>query len=119
MESYCLFIFREAAALLTPAHFFPHDVPLHSSRRSALIEWACCTSRYVLPDDYDDEFRYDRRPIGAVQGLDPQRVCYLGSASKSLLLSYASAGRHSPTTSSNPSSTPRAGNSSTSTPSTN
>jgi GntR family transcriptional regulator / MocR family aminotransferase len=72
------------AALLTPAHFFPHGVPLHSSRRSALIEWSRRTSGYVLEDDYDGEFRYDRQPIGAVQGLDPQRVCYLGSASKSL-----------------------------------
>ncbi len=73
-----------AAALLTPAHFFPHGVPLHATRRSALIEWARSTGRYVLEDDYDGEFRYDRQPIGAVQGLDPQRVCYLGSASKSL-----------------------------------
>ena len=73
-----------AAALLTPAHFCPHGVPLHATRRSALIEWARSTGRYVLEDDYDGEFRYDRQPIGAVQGLDPQRVCYLGSASKSL-----------------------------------
>ena len=59
-------------------------MPLHSSRRNALIEWARRTSRYVLEDDYDGEFRYDRQPVGSVQGLDPQRVCYLGSASKSL-----------------------------------
>jgi GntR family transcriptional regulator / MocR family aminotransferase len=113
VEAYGLFIFREAiaamgvetmpvgfdergacvdqldgsdaaAVLLTPAHFFPHGVPLHATRRSALIEWARRTGRYVLEDDYDGEFRYDRQPIGAVQGLDPQRVCYLGSASKSL-----------------------------------
>jgi GntR family transcriptional regulator/MocR family aminotransferase len=113
VEAYGLFIFREAiaamgvattpigfdergacvdqlehsdaaAALLTPAHFFPHGVPLHSDRRYALIEWARRTSRYVLEDDYDGEFRYDRQPVGSVQGLDPQRVCYLGSASKSL-----------------------------------
>ncbi|WP_425348275.1 aminotransferase class I/II-fold pyridoxal phosphate-dependent enzyme, partial [Streptomyces palmae] len=38
----------------------------------------------VLEDDYDGEFRYDRQPVGAVQGLDPDRVVYLGSASKSL-----------------------------------
>jgi GntR family transcriptional regulator/MocR family aminotransferase len=73
-----------AAALLTPAHFFPHGVPLHPARRTAVIEWARRTRRYVLEDDYDGEFRYDRQPVGAVQGLDPQRVAYLGSASKSL-----------------------------------
>ena len=73
-----------AAALLTPAHFFPHGVPLHPARRTAVIDWARRTGRYVLEDDYDGEFRYDRQPVGAVQGLDPQRVAYLGSASKSL-----------------------------------
>jgi GntR family transcriptional regulator/MocR family aminotransferase len=59
-------------------------VPLHATRRTALIDWARRTRRYVLEDDYDGEFRYDRQPVGAVQGLDPQRVAYLGSASKSL-----------------------------------
>jgi GntR family transcriptional regulator/MocR family aminotransferase len=73
-----------AAALLTPAHFFPHGVPLHPARRTAVIDWARRTGRYVLEDDYDGEFRYDRQPIGAMQSLDPQRVAYLGSASKSL-----------------------------------
>ena len=73
-----------SAALLTPAHFFPHGVPLHAARRTAVIDWARRTGRYVLEDDYDGEFRYDRQPVGAVQGLDPQRVAYLGSASKSL-----------------------------------
>jgi len=73
-----------AAALLTPAHFFPHGVPLHPTRRTRAIEWARRTSGYVLEDDYDGEFRYDRQPVGAVQGLDPHRVAYLGSASKSL-----------------------------------
>jgi GntR family transcriptional regulator / MocR family aminotransferase len=74
----------DAAALLTPAHFFPHGVPLHPTRRTALVEWARRSGGYVLEDDYDGEFRYDRQPVGAVQGLDPQRVAYLGSASKSL-----------------------------------
>ena len=73
-----------AAALLTPAHFFPHGVPLHPARRTAVIDWARRTRGYVLEDDYDGEFRYDRQPVGAVQGLDPRRVAYLGSASKSL-----------------------------------
>ena len=49
-----------------------------------MIDWARRRGRYLLEDDYDGEFRYDRQPVGAVQGLDPQRVAYLGSASKSL-----------------------------------
>jgi len=72
------------AALLTPAHHFPHGGPLHSERRKAVVNWAHRTSGYLLEDDYDGEFRYDRQPVGAVQGLDPDRVVYLGSASKSL-----------------------------------
>ena len=72
------------AALLTPAHHFPHGGPLHPTRRKAVVDWAHRTGGYLLEDDYDGEFRYDRQPVGAVQGLDPDRVVYLGSASKSL-----------------------------------
>ena len=46
--------------------------------------WAQRTGGYILDDDYDGELRYDRQPVGALQGLCPDRVVYLGSASKSL-----------------------------------
>lgn len=59
-------------------------MPLHPTRRTAVLGWAHRSDGYLLDDDYDGEFRYDRQPIGAVQGLDPERVVYLGSASKSL-----------------------------------
>ncbi|MEU2908770.1 PLP-dependent aminotransferase family protein [Streptomyces massasporeus] len=72
------------AVLLTPAHQFPMGVPLHRDRRTAVVDWARRTGGLVLEDDYDGEFRYDRQPIGALQGLDPDRVVYLGTASKSL-----------------------------------
>ncbi|MFH8406749.1 PLP-dependent aminotransferase family protein [Streptomyces sp. NPDC018019] len=72
------------AVLLTPAHQFPTGVPLHPDRRAAAIDWARSSGGLVLEDDYDGEFRYDRQPVGAVQGLDPDRVVYLGTASKSL-----------------------------------
>ncbi|MFD9934971.1 PLP-dependent aminotransferase family protein [Streptomyces massasporeus] len=72
------------AVLLTPAHQFPMGVPLHRDRRTALVDWARRTGGLVLEDDYDGEFRYDRQPVGALQGLDPDRVVYLGTASKSL-----------------------------------
>ena len=49
-----------------------------------VLDWAHRADGYLLEDDYDGEFRYDRQPVGAVQGLDPDRVAYLGSASKSL-----------------------------------
>ncbi|MFF9039332.1 PLP-dependent aminotransferase family protein [Streptomyces sp. NPDC014892] len=75
---------RERAVLLTPAHQFPTGGPLHPERRAAVVDWARARGGLVLEDDYDGEFRYDRRPVGAVQGLDPDRVVLLGSVSKSL-----------------------------------
>ncbi|AMW12456.1 GntR family transcriptional regulator [Streptomyces qaidamensis] len=72
------------ALLLTPAHQFPMGVPLHRDRRTAVVDWARRTGGLVLEDDYDGEFRYDRQPVGALQGLDPDRVVHLGTASKSL-----------------------------------
>ncbi|MFG2135543.1 PLP-dependent aminotransferase family protein [Streptomyces sp. NPDC048650] len=72
------------AALLTPAHQFPTGVPLHPDRRAAAVNWARSTGGYILEDDYDGELRYDRQPVGALQGLDPDHVVYLGTASKSL-----------------------------------
>ncbi|OIK28138.1 PLP-dependent aminotransferase family protein [Streptomyces malaysiense] len=74
----------EGAVLLTPAHQFPMGMPLHPDRRTAVVDWARRTGSLVLEDDYDGEFRYDRQPVGALQGLDPDRVVYLGTASKSL-----------------------------------
>lgn len=73
-----------AAVLLTPAHQFPIGGPLHPERRAAVLDWARTADGLVLEDDYDGEFRYDRQPVGAMQDLDPDRVAYLGSVSKSL-----------------------------------
>jgi GntR family transcriptional regulator/MocR family aminotransferase len=70
--------------LLTPAHQFPTGGPLHPDRRAAVVDWARGHGGLILEDDYDGEFRYDRRPVGALQGLDPDRVLYVGSVSKSL-----------------------------------
>lgn len=75
---------RVRAALLTPGHQYPTGVPLHPDRRAAVIDWARRAGGLVLEDDYDGEFRYDRHPVGARQGLDPDRVVYLGTASKAL-----------------------------------
>ncbi|UQX04853.1 PLP-dependent aminotransferase family protein [Streptomyces sp. RerS4] len=75
---------RARAVLLTPAHQFPTGGPLHPERRAAVVDWARATGGVVVEDDYDGEFRYDRQPVGAVQGLDPDRIVYIGSVSKSL-----------------------------------
>jgi GntR family transcriptional regulator/MocR family aminotransferase len=72
------------AVLVTSAHQFPTGVVLTPDRRAALVEWAHRRGALVIEDDYDAEYRYDREPIGAMQGLAPERVIYAGSASKTL-----------------------------------
>lgn len=72
------------AVLMTTAHQFPTGVPLHPDRRAAAVDWARSTGGLILEDDYDGEFRYDRQPVGALQGLDPEHVVHLGTVSKSL-----------------------------------
>jgi GntR family transcriptional regulator/MocR family aminotransferase len=69
--------------LTTPAHQCPTGVVLSPQRRAALVDWARAGG-LVVEDDYDAEFRYDRAPLGALQGLAPDRVVYLGTASKTL-----------------------------------
>jgi GntR family transcriptional regulator/MocR family aminotransferase len=72
------------AALLTPAHQFPLGMALSAERRSRFVDWAAKRDTYVIEDDYDGEFRYDRRPVGAMQALAPGHVIYAGTASKTL-----------------------------------
>jgi GntR family transcriptional regulator/MocR family aminotransferase len=72
------------AVLVTAAHQFPLGGVLPAERRAALVRWACGGPRLVIEDDYDAEYRYDREPIGAIQGLAPEQVVYIGSASKTL-----------------------------------
>ena len=72
------------AVVVTPAHQWPTGVVLSPRRRLELTDWAARTGGWVVEDDYDAEFRYDRDPVGAVQGLAPQRVITIGTVSKSL-----------------------------------
>ena len=72
------------AVVLTPAHQSPTGVVLAPQRRQALVAWANDRDATIIEDDYDAEFRYDREPVGAVQGLAPDRVALLGTVSKSL-----------------------------------
>lgn len=72
------------AVLVTPAHQWPTGVVLAGHRRQELLDWARRHDGVVIEDDYDAEFRYDRDPVGSLQGLDPDRVVSLGTVSKSL-----------------------------------
>ncbi|GAA1980301.1 PLP-dependent aminotransferase family protein [Kitasatospora viridis] len=75
---------RTGAAFLTPSHQYPTGVPLHPTRRQTLCAWARSTGGLIVEDDYDGEYRYDRQPVGALQGIAPDRVVYCGTASKTL-----------------------------------
>jgi len=70
--------------ILTPSHQWPTGGVLSPQARAAVLAWAQRTGALVLEDDYDAEYRYDRAPIGAMQGLDPDRVVYAGTASKTM-----------------------------------
>ena len=70
--------------IVTPAHQFPTGAVMSSERRSALLEWAEDEDALIVEDDYDSELRYDRVAVGALQGLAPERVLQIGSASKRL-----------------------------------
>ncbi|MFD4571449.1 PLP-dependent aminotransferase family protein [Streptomyces sp. NPDC058417] len=72
------------AVVVTPAHQYPTGVTLHPERRRALTDWARARGALLVEDDYDGEFRYDRQPVGALQGMAPHDVVYLGTASKTL-----------------------------------
>jgi GntR family transcriptional regulator/MocR family aminotransferase len=75
---------RAGAVFASPAHSYPTGAVLSPERRVALVEWARREEALVIEDDYDAEFRYDRNPVGALQGLAPERVVYGGSTSKTL-----------------------------------
>ncbi len=75
---------RGDAALVTPAHQFPTGAVLSGTRRRSLLDWARGHETLIIEDDYDAEFRYDRKPVRALQGLDPDHVAYLGTTSKTL-----------------------------------
>jgi GntR family transcriptional regulator/MocR family aminotransferase len=72
------------ALILTPSHQWPTGGVLSPQARAEVLAWSQRTGALVLEDDYDAEYRYDRAPIGAIQGLDPDRVVYAGTASKTL-----------------------------------
>jgi GntR family transcriptional regulator/MocR family aminotransferase len=72
------------AVLVTPAHQAPTGVVLAPERRQALVAWATEVDGLVIEDEYDNEFRYDRQPVGSLEGLAPNRVASIGTVSKTL-----------------------------------
>jgi GntR family transcriptional regulator/MocR family aminotransferase len=73
------------AVYVTPSHQYPLGASMSAARRLALLDWAARRGAWVLEDDYDSEYRYVSRPLGALQGMDAhRRVVYIGTFSKVL-----------------------------------
>jgi GntR family transcriptional regulator / MocR family aminotransferase len=72
------------AVILTPSHQWPTGSVLSARNRADVVRWAAERGAVIVEDDYDAEYRYDRTPVGSVQGLAPDHVVYAGSASKTL-----------------------------------
>ncbi|MFG1805120.1 PLP-dependent aminotransferase family protein [Streptomyces sp. NPDC049040] len=72
------------AVVVAAAHQFPAGAVLSPDRRARLVRWAREKDGFVIEDDYDAEFRYDRHPVAVMQGMAPGRVFLLGSVSKTL-----------------------------------
>lgn len=76
---------RVRAVYVTPAHQYPLGTSMTAARRLALLDWAQRAGAWLLEDDYDSEYRYVSRPLGALQGMDAhERVIYIGTFSKVL-----------------------------------
>src|SRR3546814_2618654 len=78
------------AAFVTPSHQYPLGMPMSMARRNALVAWARKRNAWIIEDDYDSELRYAGHPFPSLQGLDPDRVIYLGTFSKILFSSLRS-----------------------------
>jgi len=76
---------RARVVYVTPSHQYPLGMAMAASRRLELLEWARRNDAWIIEDDYDSEYRFTSRPLGALQGMDDaERVIYIGSFSKVL-----------------------------------
>jgi GntR family transcriptional regulator/MocR family aminotransferase len=74
--------------VVSPSHQYPLGITMSLARRLDLLARARQMAAWVLEDDYDSEFRYEGRPLAALQGLDDDgRVIYVGSFSKVMFAS--------------------------------
>jgi GntR family transcriptional regulator / MocR family aminotransferase len=76
---------RVRAAYVTPSHQYPLGTSMSAARRMELLDWATRRNAWLIEDDYDSEYRYVSRPLGALQGMSATgRVVYIGTFSKVL-----------------------------------
>ena len=69
---------------ISPSHHFPTGLIMPVSRRRELLDWAAEGQRWIIEDDYDSEFRFRGLPRPAMYSMDPDRVIYINTFSKTL-----------------------------------
>ena len=69
---------------ISPSHHFPTGLVTPLQRRRALLDWARSKDGWIIEDDYETEFRFRGRPLPAMQTMDPDRVIYMNTFSKTL-----------------------------------
>ena len=69
---------------ISPSHHYPTGLVTPRDRRLELLRWARTTGGWIVEDDFDSEFRFNARPLSAMYTMDPERVIYMNSFSKSL-----------------------------------
>ena len=69
---------------ISPSHHFPTGIVTPMARRKELLDWAETTGGWIIEDDYDTEFRFRGRPLPTMQAMDPDRVIYMNTFSKTL-----------------------------------
>ncbi len=67
---------------LSPSHHFPTGCVMPINKRTKLLE--IVENGFVIEDDYDSEFRFKGRPLPTLQSLNPDKVIYLNTFSKTL-----------------------------------
>jgi GntR family transcriptional regulator/MocR family aminotransferase len=80
-----------ALVYVTPSHQYPTGSSMPIQRKLALVRYAASSGCVIIEDDYDSEFRYDGPPLPSIQGLDPERVVYIGTFSKTLSPAFRTA----------------------------
>ena len=76
---------RPRLIYVTPACQHPLGATMRMEQRMRLLEIAGQLNAWVIEDDFDGEYRFQGRPIPAMQGSDPSgRVIYVGTFAKTL-----------------------------------
>ena len=71
---------------VSPSHQFPTGITMPAARRYGLLSWAASSSsRYIIEDDYDSEYRLTGQPISPLQSIDNlEKVIYINTFTRTL-----------------------------------